>query len=267
MARIDNSPLSHRVALVTGATRGIGRAIAERLARDGARVALGGRDASALEAVSARLSRELGDGRVVCASADVTDHESVRAMVRAAVSRFGKLDVLVNAAGVAGPIGVPVESLDPAEFDAVMATNLTGAFLCCREAIPELVSAGDGRVVNIASTSGLRGEPGRASYVASKWALRGFTRSLARELGPRGVTANAVCPHFTLGERTRRIVRDTATSEHISEDAALRRIRDETALGALLEGADTAGVVAFLASKDARHITGQDIVVDAGCIV
>jgi 3-hydroxybutyrate dehydrogenase/3-oxoacyl-[acyl-carrier protein] reductase len=255
------------VALVTGGSRGIGRAIAERLAADGASVAVGGRDQTALGTVCDAIASAVGPERVLAVPGDVVDPETVRAMVAATVERFGKLTILVNAAGVAGPIGVPVAELELGDFQAVLEANLTGAFLCCREAVPALVASGCGRVINISSTSGLRGESGRAGYVASKWALRGFTRSLAVELGPQGVTANAVCPHFTRGERTERIVRETASAEGIGEDEALDRIRDETAMGALLEGADTAAVVAFLASDDARHITGQDLVVDAGCIV
>jgi NAD(P)-dependent dehydrogenase (short-subunit alcohol dehydrogenase family) len=260
-------PLVGRVALVTGASRGIGRAIAQRLAADGARVAIGGRDRSALEAVCEAIAAATGRDSVLAVPGDVVDQATVRSMVATTVERFGKLTVLVNAAGIAGPIGVPASQLDPRDFQTVLAANLIGAFLCCREAIPALVSAGDGRIINIASTSGLRGEPGRAGYVASKWGLRGFTRTLAVELGPQGVTANAVCPHFTLGERTERIVRETAAAEGIGEEDALARIRDETAMGALLDGADTAAVVAFLASEGARHITGQDLVVDAGCVV
>jgi NAD(P)-dependent dehydrogenase (short-subunit alcohol dehydrogenase family) len=260
-------PINERVALVTGATRGIGSAIAERLVADGARVAVNGRDRGALEEVAARLVGGAGADRLMRLLGDVTDQRAVERMVADVVDRFGKLDVLVNAAGVAGPIGVPVEALEPADFEDVMATNLTGVFLCCRAAIPALVSAGGGRIVNIASTSGLRGEPGRAGYVSSKWALRGLTRTLAVELGPRGVTANTVCPHFTLGERTERIARETARIEGVTPEALIDRVRAETAMGAILDGSDTAGAVAFLVSPAGRYVTGQDIVVDAGCVI
>jgi 3-oxoacyl-[acyl-carrier protein] reductase len=264
---MTGSEFGHRVALVTGATRGIGRAIAERLATGGARVALTGRDAELLTQVSGELASIVGPDGVLAIPCDVTDEPAVSRLIGSVVDAFGKLDVLVNAAGIAGPIGPHVEDLAPTDFEQVMRTNVTGVFLCCRHAIPPIVDSRDGRIVNIASTSGLRGEPGRAGYVASKWALRGLTRALAVELGPRGTTVNAVCPHFTYGERTQRIVNELAAREGVSEEHALDEIRDETAMRAILEPADTAAAVAFLVSAGGRYITGQDIVVDAGCVV
>jgi NAD(P)-dependent dehydrogenase (short-subunit alcohol dehydrogenase family) len=258
---MSDMPLAGRVAIVTGATRGIGLAIAGALAARGATVVMHGRRAEELEARARAIP-----GRAIAVAGDVTSETDVARLIEVAAAVAGHVDIVVAAAGVTGAVGVEARDLDLDRFDEVLRINLTGAFLTARAAIPWLVASEHGRLILIGSTSGLRGEPGRAGYVASKWALRGLTRTLAHELGPHGVTCNCVCPNFTLGERTERIVAETAALGGVGREDVLAELRAETLLGRILEPVDTAELVAFLAGDGARNITGQDLVVDGGVV-
>jgi NAD(P)-dependent dehydrogenase (short-subunit alcohol dehydrogenase family) len=262
------APLTGRVAVITGATRGIGLACAETLAARGALVVLHGRDGPLLSRQAQRITEICGDpSRARAVAGDVTSVTDTDRLAATAAQITGHIDILIAAAGITGAIGVATRDLDPAAFDDVIQTNLTGAFLTCRSAIPWLERSTTGRIVLVSSTSGLRGEAGRAGYVASKWALRGLTRTLAHELARHDVTVNCVCPNFTLGERTQRIVEETAAMQGGGVEQVLAALRAETLLGRILEPQDTARLVAYLASDDARNITGQDFVVDGGLVV
>lgn len=257
-------PLSGRVAVVTGAAKGLGGAITDALARDGAHVVLSGRDAEALEVHARDLDEKYPYRESLVSTCDVTKEAEVDAMIAVAVERFGGLDVLVNAAGVIGPIETPAQDVTPEEFRAVLDVNVIGVFLPCRAAIPHLIRRGGGRIVNLAGTSGLRGYPNRVAYSSSKWAVRGLTRTLALELGPHNITVNTVCPNVTHGGRMDKIVSEKARklgrgAEDVYEDFAR-----QTALGRFIEDVDVAAAVSFLVSERARNITGHDIVVDAG---
>ena len=258
------APLRNKVAVVTGAAKGLGDAIADVLACDGAHLLLAGRDREALEAQAARLDDEYAERRSLVARCDVTDEDEVRSMIDAAVEHFNGLDLLVNTAGVIGPIETPAQDVSADDFRRVLDVNVVGTFLPCRFSIPHLIDRGGGRIVNIAGTSGLRGYRNRVGYSSSKWAVRGLTRTLALELGPHDITVNAVCPNVTHGDRMTRIVNEKARRLGRTPDEVYADFAGQTALGRFIDDSDVAHAVRFLVSDGARNITGHDIVVDAG---
>jgi NAD(P)-dependent dehydrogenase (short-subunit alcohol dehydrogenase family) len=257
-------PLAGSVAVVTGAAKGLGKAISELLADQGADLALAGRAAADLEAHAAALDHRYPGRRTAALPTDVTDDDAVRRLIDTTVERLGGLDVLVNTAGVIGPIETPAQDVGVDDFRWVVDVNLVGTFLPCKHAIPHLIARGGGRIVNVAGTSGLRGYRNRVAYSSSKWAVRGLTRTLALELGPHDVTVNAVCPHVTNGARMDRIVREKARKIGSTPEAVHEAFAGETALGRFVDDVDVARAVGFLVSEGARNITGHEIVVDAG---
>ena len=257
-------PLLEKVAVVTGAAKGLGGAITDVLACDGAHLVLAGRDEQALESHAVRLDDEYPERESLVATCDVTKEDDVRAMIGAAVERFGRLDILVNTAGVIGPIETPAQDVSAEDFRRVLDVNVVGTFLPCKFAIPHLIERGGGRIVNIAGTSGLRGYRNRVSYSSSKWAVRGLTRTLALELGPHGITVNAICPNVTHGERMTKIVNEKARRLGVTPENVFADFAGQTALGRFIEDSDVAHAVRFLVSEGARNVTGHDIVVDAG---
>ncbi len=257
-------PLQDKVAVVTGAAKGLGGAITDVLACDGAQIVLAGRDLEALEAHAAQLHAEHPERENLVATCDVTSEADVRALIGAAVERFGGLDILVNTAGVIGPIETPAQDVSVDDFRAVLDVNVLGTFLPCKFAIPHLIERGGGRIVNIAGTSGLRGYRNRVSYSSSKWAVRGLTRTLALELGPHDITVNTICPNVTHGERMTKIVNEKARRLGRTPEDVYAEFTAQTALGRFIEDSDIAHAVRFLVSAGARNVTGHDIVVDAG---
>jgi NAD(P)-dependent dehydrogenase (short-subunit alcohol dehydrogenase family) len=257
-------PLEDKVAVVTGAAKGLGGAITDVLACDGARIVLAGRDLEALEAHAAQLHAEYPERENLVATCDVTNEADVQALIGAAVERFGGLDILVNTAGVIGPIETPAQDVSVDDFRAVLDVNVLGTFLPCKFAIPHLIERGGGRIVNIAGTSGLRGYRNRVSYSSSKWAVRGLTRTLALELGPHDITVNTICPNVTHGERMTKIVNEKARRLGRTPEDVYGEFTAQTALGRFIEDSDIAHAVRFLVSAGARNVTGHDIVVDAG---
>lgn len=252
--------LDDRVAIVTGASQGIGRELATALVASGARVACCARSDAIYE-----VADELGD-RAVPVETDVTDEASVAAAVEATVERFDGVDVLVNNTGIAGPTA-PVEAVDREAFERTMAVNVTGVFLTTKHAAPHLRESDHGSVINIASISGKRPLESRTPYVASKMAVIGMTRTWAFEFGDAGVTVNAVCPGATRGPRIDSVIEARAAELGVDYAEAKRRMfTDETALGELVDAADTARTVVFLASDLARHVTAQDVNVDGGTV-
>ncbi len=248
--------LSGRVGFVTGASRGIGEAIAKRLAEEGARVVLASRDREACER-HARALRDSG-AEAVAALCDVTDRGSIALAIATAVSRWGKLDVLVNNAGVGGP--TPLDDPEDARWDAIVATNLTAVFRVTREASPFLPEGG--RVINLSSVLGRFGVPGFNAYCASKHGVIGLTRALALELAPRKITVNAICPGWVETEMAREGFRRIAGEERGRELAAKM-----APLNRVLDAGEIAGLAAYLASDDARSVTGQAIVIDGGQVM
>ena len=256
--------LTGKNAIVTGAAKGLGGSITAALAAAGAGVVLSGRDRTALEDHAAALTDRHPGFRGVVATCDVTDEAAVGEMAADAVDAFGTIDFLFNTAGIIGPIETPAHEVEPEDFRSVLAVNVVGTFLPCRAVIPHMIERRSGRIVNIAGTSGLRGYRNRVSYSSSKWAVRGLTRTLALELGPYGITVNAICPNVTHGGRMDKIVREKAARIGSTADEVYADFAAQTALGRFIEPDDVAAAAMFLVSEGARNITGHDIVVDAG---
>jgi NAD(P)-dependent dehydrogenase (short-subunit alcohol dehydrogenase family) len=257
-------PLRDKVAVVTGAAKGLGAAITDVLACDGAQIVLAGRDLEALEAHATQLHGEYPERENLVVTCDVTSEADVQALIGSAVERFGGLDILVNTAGVIGPIETPAQGVSVDDFRAVLDVNVLGTFLPCKFAIPHLIERGGGRIVNIAGTSGLRGYRNRVAYSSSKWAVRGLTRTLALELGPHDITVNTICPNVTHGERMTKIVNEKARRLGRTPQDVYAEFTAQTALGRFIEDSEIAHAVRFLVSAGARNVTGHDIVVDAG---
>ena len=264
MSQTASGPHAGKVAIVTGAAKGIGGMVTEHLARDGANVVLVGRDAAALDQHAKLIDEKHPDRHSLVVTCDVTNEDEVAAMTAAAVERFGGIDFLINTAGGTGPIETPAHEYPVDEFRTILELNVIGTFLPCKHAIPHMIARGGGRIVNIAGTSGLRGYRNRSGYSSSKWAVRGLTRTLALEAGPHDITVNDVCPNVTHGARMDKIVATKAartgrTSEQVYADFA-----SQTALGRFVEEEDVAAAIDFLVSEGAKNITGHDIPVDAG---
>ncbi|BCU82158.1 beta-ketoacyl-ACP reductase [Polycladomyces abyssicola] len=244
--------LTGKVAIVTGGSRGIGRAVSLRLARAGADVAVvfaGNREKA--EAVVGEI-QEMGR-RSVAIQADVSQAEQVDAMVKQVIEAFGRIDILVNNAGITRDN--LLLRLKEEDWDAVLSTNLKGVFLCTKAVTRQMMKQRFGRIINISSVVGLIGNPGQANYVAAKAGVIGLTKTAARELASRGITVNAVAPGFietdmtaVLGEETR------------------EQMLGQIPLGRFGSAEDVAGAVAFLASDDAAYITGQTLNVDGGMV-
>jgi NAD(P)-dependent dehydrogenase (short-subunit alcohol dehydrogenase family) len=244
-------PLTGRTAIVTGAARGIGKAIAARLAADGASIVI----ADVLDAAAAVGELTRAGGKAIGVKADVSDEAQVATLVQRAIDAFGRIDVLVNNAAMTAPPR-PFEQIGAEEWRRMMDVNVLGPYLCARAAVPHLRRQKQGRIINIASDTVNVGVPGMLHYVSSKGALIAFTRALARELGKDGITVNAISPGFTLSERiAAQPERVDAFRKHQLKSLAIQR--DE-----LPE--DLVGAASFLAGDDSAFMTGQTLVVDGG---
>lgn len=240
--------LEGKIALVTGASRGIGRAVALRLAADGADVAVIYAGSAEKAQTVCEEIRAMGC-RAEAWQCNVADADAVKATVKDVTAKLGKIDILVNNAGITRD--GPVLSMKDADYDAVLDTNLKGAFHLIRACYSGFIRKKSGRIVNISSVSGIMGNAGQANYSASKAGLIGMTKSVARELASRGITCNAVAPGFIRTDMT----------ENIGEDNPLRAM---IPLGRMGQPEDIAAAVAFLCSDAAAYITGEVLRVDGG---
>jgi len=255
--------LQGKKAIVTGAAKGMGAAITTTLAEAGADILLTARDMAALEETAAKV-RALGRQAHVVAC-DVIEEDQVRNMVDQAKDAFdGQIDILVNVAGVTGPIETPVQDINVEDFDYVITANERGTFLPIKHVVPTMIAQKYGKIVNIGGTSGLRGYAMRTSYSASKWAVRGITRTVALELGPHNINVNAVCPGIVETPRMQKLCEEKAKVRGWTVDEVYDEYVQEMCLKRVTEPQDIANAVLFLSSDDSRQITGQKITVDGG---
>ena len=255
--------LENKNAIVTGAAKGMGSAITLTLAREGADVLLTARDTGALEEVAEQV-RALGR-RAEIVSTDVTDDVQVKAMVEKAKAFFGdRIDILVNVAGVTGPIEMPVWEIEAEDFSYVIESNIKGTFLPMKYVLQAMVPRGSGKIVNIGGTSGLRGYRFRAAYSSSKWGVRGLTRTAAIDAGEYGINVNVVCPGIVHTPRMDKLCEEKARVRGWPVEQVYQEYVDDMILKRVTEPQDIADAVLFLASEDSRNMTGQEITVDGG---
>jgi 3-oxoacyl-[acyl-carrier protein] reductase len=243
---------SGRVALVTGASQGIGRACALKLAQSGATVALAARSQEKLQELVGEIAA--AGGKATAFPMDVGDEEQVKATFKAAIAQLGKIDILVNNAGITRD--QLVMRMKRADWDAVLNTNLTSAYLCTQQAIGSMLKQRWGRIINITSIFGQTGQAGQANYVASKAGLIGLTMAIAREVSSRNITCNAVAPGFI----------ETAMTSGLADDFKQNAVK-MIPLGRVGTPQDVASAVAFLASEEASYITGHVLNVNGGMLM
>ncbi len=244
--------LSGRVALVTGASQGIGRACALKLARGGATLALAARSQDKLQELVGKI--EAAGGKAAAFPLDVGDEEQIKSTFKAVLAQFGKIDILVNNAGITrDQLGMRMKRAD---WDSVLNTNLTSAYLCTQQAIGSMLKQRWGRIINITSIFGQMGQAGQANYAASKAGLIGLTMAIAREVGSRNITCNAIAPGFI----------ETAMTSNLGDDFRQNAAK-MIPLGRVGSPEDVAGAVTFLASEEASYITGHVLNVNGGMLM
>jgi NAD(P)-dependent dehydrogenase (short-subunit alcohol dehydrogenase family) len=253
--------LAERVALVTGASRGIGEAIARRFSAEGARVVLAARDEAACERIAVEISQ--AGGEAISVGCDVTLPVSVSGAIASVAARWGRIDILVNNAGVGGP--TPLDDPDDSRWNVILATNLTAVFRVTREAAPFIPKGG--RIINLSSVLGRFAVPGFAAYCASKHGVIGLTRALALELAPRRITVNALCPGWVETDMARDGFGRIGLAKGGGEETGREVAAKGTPLGRVLDPEEVAGLAVYLASDEAKNVTGQALVIDGGQVM
>lgn len=244
--------LEGRVALITGASQGIGHACALALARQGASIAVAARNQQKLDELVKEI--ETAGGKAAAFVIDVADEEQVKSGIKSAIARFGKIDILVNNAGITRD--QLVMRMKRADWDSVLNTNLTSAYLCIQQVIPSMLKQRWGRIINITSVFGQMGQAGQANYAASKAGLIGLTMAMAREVASRNITCNAVAPGFI----------ETSMTAALSEEFRQTAVKT-IPLGRVGSPNDVASAVTFLASEEASYITGHVLNVNGGLLM
>jgi NAD(P)-dependent dehydrogenase (short-subunit alcohol dehydrogenase family) len=256
--------LQGRVAMITGPAKGMGAAVSLAFGREGCRLALVGRDVAAIEPVAAEVRREGGEAAVV--ACDVTKADECERAAAATRARYGEtIDILVNIAGGSGPVGKTGVETTPEEFEEIVDLNMGGCFNTMRAVVPGMMARRYGKIVNVGGTFGMRGRAGRMAYSASKWGLRGITKSFALEVGAYNINVNCVAPGMVDGPRFRdKVCADMARRHGITVEQAVERHAADYALKRVSTGADVAHACLFLASDVSRQLTGVDLPVDGG---
>jgi len=256
--------LTGRVAMITGPAKGMGAAITKAFAEEGARLALLGRDTVAIEPVAEEVRRSGGEAVII--ACDLTDAAQCDVAARKTKEAYGgRIDILVNVAGGSGPVGKTGVETTPEEFDEIVTLNMNGCFHTMRGVLPSMIEQRYGKIVNVGGTFGMRGRAGRMSYSASKWGLRGVTKSFALEVGQYNINVNYVAPGMVDGPRFReKVCADMAKRLNITVEEAMERHAQEYALRRVTVDADVANACLFFASDVSRQITGADLPVDGG---
>lgn len=255
--------LKNKVAVITGPAKGMGRAVTLAFAQEGCRLVLAGRDTAAIEPV-AEEARALGVPAIVV-PCNLVDEAQTEALARQALEHFGRIDILVNVAGGSGPIGKTGWETSADEFSDIVELNMTGCFNTMHAVLPAMIEQGGGKVVNVGGTFGMRGRAGRVAYSASKWGLRGITKSFALEAGPHNINVNCVAPGMVDGPRFReKVCANMATKLGITLEEAMKRHAEDYALKRVTLDEDVANACLFMASDVSRQITGVDLPVDGG---
>ena len=246
-----------KTVIVTGSSYGIGKGIALRLGREGANIVVNySRSEEKAKEVVAEIARS--GSKAIAVKADVSRSMEVKNLVEQCISAFGGIDVLVNNAGTNGRIA-PIEEITETDWDRIIDTNMKGHFLCIMHALPHMLKKKKGRIINMGSIDSFVGDPNFSTYVASKHGIAGFTRSLALELGPKGITVNAICPGFV----------DTPSADGIEKlyPGVKESVAKKIPTGRLLRPEDVAAVAAFLVSDEAEMVNGSCIVIDGGMML
>jgi 3-oxoacyl-[acyl-carrier protein] reductase len=258
-----NLGLNGRVAVITGPAKGMGAAITKAFAVEGAKLALAGRDVAAITPVADEVKKNGAEAIIV--ACDLTKPEQCDAAAAKAKDAFGRIDILVNVAGGSGPVGKSGAETTPEEFDEIVTLNMNGCFHTMRSVLPAMIAQKYGKIVNVGGTFGMRGRAGRMAYSASKWGLRGITKSFALEVGQHNINVNCVAPGMVDGPRFRdKVCADMAKRLNITPEEAAERHAAEYALRRVTHDADVANACLFLASDVSRQITGVDLPVDGG---
>ena len=256
--------LKGKVAVITGPAKGMGAAITEAFAAEGAYLALLGRDHAAIEPVAGAVKSAGGNAIVIPCDLTVPA-QCADAAEKAKAAYGGRIDVLVNVAGGSGPIGKTGLETTPEEFDDIITLNMNGAFHIMRSVLPTMIGQRYGKIVNVGGTFGMRGRAGRMAYSASKWGLRGITKSFALEVGQYNINVNCVAPGMVDGPRFRdKVCADMAKRLNISVEEAAQRHAADYALKRVTTDSDVANACLFLASDVSRQITGVDLPIDGG---
>ena len=255
--------LCDKVVIITGPAKGMGASVTLAFAREGAKLVLAGRDTAAIEPV-ANEARALGVD-VVVLPCDLTEAAQTETMGIRALKAFGRIDVLVNVAGGSGPIGKTGWETTAEEFNEIVQLNMTGCFNSIHAVLPSMIARRSGKIVNVGGTFGLRGRAGRMAYSASKWGLRGITKSFALEAGPYNINVNYVAPGMVDGPRFReKVCANMAEKLGITLEEAMTRHAADYALKRVSTDVDIANACLFMASEVSRQITGVDLPVDGG---
>ena len=255
--------LKDKVALITGPAKGMGADVSLALAREGADLVLVGRDTAAIEPVAGE-ARAAGAAAIVV-PCDLTQAKQCERAAATTLAAYGRIDILVNVAGGSGPVGKSGVETTPEEFDDIVTLNMNGCFHTMRGVLPTMIAQRYGKIVNVGGTFGMRGRAGRMAYSASKWGLRGITKSFALEVGPYNINVNCVAPGMVDGPRFRdKVCADMAKRLGITLEQAMERHAADYALKRVSTDEDVANACLFLASDLSRQITGVDLPVDGG---